>query len=389
MASNQSFVGFEEGRSITCPPLFKGDTYFQWCHQMEFFIKALDFDLWEIIEEGFVEGPKKKKNRSSKDMGKAKLNAKAMHTLICGLNDDVFKNVSSCKSAKEMWEKLEKLYKKEEMKCAKVDDKSAHEEPEVSSNSYISCSYSFDELVFEFKNHILKNKKVVSNLKIQNDLISKTNDELEAKLNEFEQNNVNLQNLLQSLEKDHQKEVDDLKKEKDLISKELEKKNNFGKSNFYVRQSSAPRFIKGKCFRSIWVPKGLTSTTTGAMASNQSFVGFEEGRSITCPHLFKGDSYFQWCHQMEFFIKALDFDLWEIIEEGFVEGPKKKKNMSSKDMGKAKLNAKAMHTLICGLNDDVFKNVSSCKSAKEMWEKLEKLYKKEDMKCAKDKEPGK
>ncbi|KAL4348763.1 hypothetical protein GQ457_17G006120 [Hibiscus cannabinus] len=119
MASNQSFVGFEEGRSITCPPLFKGDSYFQWCHQMEFFIKALDFDLWEIIEEGFVEGPKKKKNRSSKDMGKAKLNAKAMHTLLCGLNDDVSKNVSSCKSAKEMWEKLEKLYKKEEMKCAK------------------------------------------------------------------------------------------------------------------------------------------------------------------------------------------------------------------------------------------------------------------------------
>ncbi|KAK9044091.1 hypothetical protein V6N11_072411 [Hibiscus sabdariffa] len=131
MASNQSFVGFEEGRSITCPPLFKGDSYFQWCHQMEFFIKALDFDLWEIIEEGFVEGlKKKKKNMSSKDMGKVKLNAKAMHTLLCGLNDDVSKNVSSCKSSKEMWEKLEKLYKKEEMKCAKVDDKSAHEEPE-------------------------------------------------------------------------------------------------------------------------------------------------------------------------------------------------------------------------------------------------------------------
>ncbi|KAK8663706.1 hypothetical protein V6N13_083513 [Hibiscus sabdariffa] len=32
-----------------------------------------------------------------------------------------------------MWEKLEKLYKKEEMKCAKVDDKSAHEEPESAS----------------------------------------------------------------------------------------------------------------------------------------------------------------------------------------------------------------------------------------------------------------
>ncbi|KAL4323516.1 hypothetical protein GQ457_11G023600 [Hibiscus cannabinus] len=251
MASGQSFISFEEGRSITCPPLFKGVSYFQWCHQMEFFIKALDFDLWEIIEEGFVEGPKKKKNRSSKNMGKAKLNAKAMHTLLCGLNDDVSKNVFSCKSAKEMWEKLEKLYKKEEIKCAKVDDKSTHEEPEVSSNSSISFSYSFDELqdvydelVLEFENHILKNKKVVSNLKIQNDLISKANDELEAKLKEFEQMNVNLQNLLPSLEKDHQKEVDDLRKENDLISKELEKKNNFGKSNFYQRQSNAPRFIK-------------------------------------------------------------------------------------------------------------------------------------------------
>ncbi|KAL4346843.1 hypothetical protein GQ457_17G008010 [Hibiscus cannabinus] len=167
-----------------------------------------------------------------------------------------------------MWEKLEKLYKKEEMKCAKVDDKSAHEEPEVSSNSSISCSYSFDELqdaydelVLEFENHILKNKKVVSNLKIQNDLISKTNNELEAKLKEFEQNNVNLQNLLQSLEKYHQKVVDDLKMENDLISKELEKNNNFGKSNFYVRQSSAPRFVNGKFYRSIWVPKGLNTST--------------------------------------------------------------------------------------------------------------------------------
>ncbi|KAL4297623.1 hypothetical protein GQ457_12G012450 [Hibiscus cannabinus] len=101
---------------------------------MEFFIKSLDFDHWSIIEDGFVEGPKKKKNMSLKDMGKAKLNAKPMHTLLCGLNDEVSKQVSFCKGAKDMWEKLEKLYKKEEMKCAKMDEKSAHEEPDVSSN---------------------------------------------------------------------------------------------------------------------------------------------------------------------------------------------------------------------------------------------------------------
>ncbi|KAL4339353.1 hypothetical protein GQ457_08G036080 [Hibiscus cannabinus] len=174
MASYSSFVSFIEGRSITCPPLFKGDPYFQWCHQMKFFIKSLNFNLWEIIEDGYVEVPKKKKNMSVKDMGKAKLNAQAMYTLLCGLNDDVSKNVSSCKSAKEMWEKLEKLYKKEEMKCAKVDNKLAHEELKLSFNSLISFLYSFDELqdvydelVLKFENHFLE-KQEESGFKFEN-----------------------------------------------------------------------------------------------------------------------------------------------------------------------------------------------------------------------------
>ncbi|KAL4377577.1 hypothetical protein GQ457_02G028990 [Hibiscus cannabinus] len=111
---------------------------------MKFFNKVLNFDLWEIIKDEFVECPKKKK--SSNDTRKVKLNAQAMHTLFCGLNDDVSKRVSSCKSAKEIWEKLEKLYKKEDMKWAKVDDKLAHEEPKVSSKSSPLFSYSFDEL---------------------------------------------------------------------------------------------------------------------------------------------------------------------------------------------------------------------------------------------------
>ncbi|GMJ00480.1 hypothetical protein HRI_003717200 [Hibiscus trionum] len=141
-------------------------------------------------------------------------------------------------------------------------------EGEVTSNSSISNSYTFDELqeaydefVFEFKASFSKNKKLISKLKTENDLLSKTNLEFEAKIKDFELKVLNLQNLLQTMERDHQKKVDDLKKEKDLISKELEKKNNFGKSNFYIRQSSAPRFFNGKCFRSVWIPKGLTTST--------------------------------------------------------------------------------------------------------------------------------
>ncbi|KAL4362966.1 hypothetical protein GQ457_04G026180 [Hibiscus cannabinus] len=138
---------FEEGRSISCPPLFEGEAYFQWSNVMKYFIQAQDFEVWEIIEDGFLEGPKKKKKRSANDT-KVKLNAKAMHTLLCGLNDEVSKQVSTCKSAKDIWEKLEKLYgnKKEEKKggvpsCAcllsssKVDGVLALNEPEYPVNS--------------------------------------------------------------------------------------------------------------------------------------------------------------------------------------------------------------------------------------------------------------
>ena len=56
----------------------------------------------------------------------------------------------------------------------------ALQEGEVTSNSSISNSYTFDELqedydelVFEFKASFLKNKKLISKSKVKNDLVSK------------------------------------------------------------------------------------------------------------------------------------------------------------------------------------------------------------------------
>ncbi|KAL4312792.1 hypothetical protein GQ457_01G022680 [Hibiscus cannabinus] len=112
---------FEEGQSISCPPLFEGEAYFQW--------------------RNIMKSPKKKKRMSANDT-KAKLNDKAMHTLHCGLNEDVSKQVSTCKSDKEIWEKLEKLYgnKKEDKKdgvssCANL-----------LSSSKVDSVFALDEL---------------------------------------------------------------------------------------------------------------------------------------------------------------------------------------------------------------------------------------------------
>ncbi|KAL4326121.1 hypothetical protein GQ457_11G023610 [Hibiscus cannabinus] len=103
---------FEGRRFISCPPLFEGETYFQWSNVMNYFIVAQDFEVCEIIEEGYMEAPKKKKRQKSENDTKTKLNARAMHIFLCGLSEDVPRKVSTCKGVKEMWEKFQRLYGK-------------------------------------------------------------------------------------------------------------------------------------------------------------------------------------------------------------------------------------------------------------------------------------
>ncbi|GMJ03399.1 hypothetical protein HRI_004009100 [Hibiscus trionum] len=185
---------FEEGSSISCPPLFKGEAYFQWANIMKFFIKSQDYEVWDIIEDGYLEAPKKKKKQRSANETKAKLNTKAMHFLYFGLNKEVSKRISTCKSAKELWEKLEKFYsnkkgekKDDDQSCAnlisnpKVDGVLALDEPKVSSNSSELYSYSFDklqdvfdELFLEFETMNSKIKKMISKLEFENDFLLKT-----------------------------------------------------------------------------------------------------------------------------------------------------------------------------------------------------------------------
>ncbi|EOY08592.1 Uncharacterized protein TCM_023339 [Theobroma cacao] len=44
-------------------------------------------------------------------MNMRQLNVKVMHTLHCTLDDNDYKRVSKCESAKEIWKKLEELYR--------------------------------------------------------------------------------------------------------------------------------------------------------------------------------------------------------------------------------------------------------------------------------------
>ncbi|GAV67549.1 DUF4219 domain-containing protein/UBN2 domain-containing protein, partial [Cephalotus follicularis] len=99
------------------PPFFDGNNYSHWKAKMTIFIQALDFNLWDIIIDDpelphiiSQEGIKTLKPRSSytdDDRKKVQLNAKAKHVIICALNSNEFNRVSSCATAKEMWDRLE------------------------------------------------------------------------------------------------------------------------------------------------------------------------------------------------------------------------------------------------------------------------------------------
>ncbi|KAL4282492.1 hypothetical protein GQ457_16G017800 [Hibiscus cannabinus] len=86
---------FEEGCSISRPPLFEGEAYFQWSNVMKYFILVQDFEFWDNIEEGYMEALKKKKKQMRENDMNAKLNGRAMHFLLCGLSEDVSKKIST------------------------------------------------------------------------------------------------------------------------------------------------------------------------------------------------------------------------------------------------------------------------------------------------------
>ncbi|GAV84773.1 LOW QUALITY PROTEIN: UBN2 domain-containing protein, partial [Cephalotus follicularis] len=88
---------------------------------MTIFIQSLDYNLWDLI----VDGPnlptitlengevvcKPRNLYDDNDRKRVQINAKAKHIIICAINSNDFNRISSCISAKEMWDRLEVTYK--------------------------------------------------------------------------------------------------------------------------------------------------------------------------------------------------------------------------------------------------------------------------------------
>ena len=101
-----------EGQSYMRSPLFDGVDYGYWKNRMSIHLKGIDMGLWRIISNGYTfevgttEVPLTLAQIKENDRLES-LDARAMSILYCGLSKADYNSISSCKTAKQIWTRLE------------------------------------------------------------------------------------------------------------------------------------------------------------------------------------------------------------------------------------------------------------------------------------------
>ncbi|XP_077228491.1 uncharacterized protein LOC143861448 [Tasmannia lanceolata] len=99
--------GYMEGHASNRPPYFNGLDYGYWKKRMAFYLKFVDFEIWELVQDGYIEPSTDRKEWSAVDKIKATLDAKGVTLIFCALSLEEFNKVSTCKAAREVWTTLE------------------------------------------------------------------------------------------------------------------------------------------------------------------------------------------------------------------------------------------------------------------------------------------
>ncbi|XP_009799731.1 uncharacterized protein LOC107798592 [Nicotiana tabacum] len=119
--ANQVIVGelLQEGTSQVRPPYFNGQHFSHWKVCMEIHAKAYDIIVWRIIKKGNypllavaqpLADPEDTKSYRNKQMTVVQVNNKSRNLLYIAISGEEYKKISSCDTAKEMWDKLEVTY---------------------------------------------------------------------------------------------------------------------------------------------------------------------------------------------------------------------------------------------------------------------------------------
>ena len=92
-------------------PFFDGSNFPYWKCRMETYIKATDFTSWEIIQYGDKElALGDSPILTDEDKKKLELNHSAKNLILMSISHSVFAMISSCETAKDIWDKLCETY---------------------------------------------------------------------------------------------------------------------------------------------------------------------------------------------------------------------------------------------------------------------------------------
>jgi hypothetical protein len=100
-------------------PQFDGQKYAFWSIRMRTYIQEQGFQVCKSIVDGYTTPTVPLTNDKVVKLGET--NSKATNALLNGLSDTVFTKVAHCKSAKEIWDKLQNIYEGDtQVKAAKI-----------------------------------------------------------------------------------------------------------------------------------------------------------------------------------------------------------------------------------------------------------------------------
>ena len=100
----------DRGQSLLIPPLFYGTNYAYWKVRMKVFLQALDEQVWEAIEVGWIKPKEASVDWDEATIIAANFNSIALNALFCGVTNKEFKKISSTEVAKKAWTILKTTY---------------------------------------------------------------------------------------------------------------------------------------------------------------------------------------------------------------------------------------------------------------------------------------
>ncbi|XP_076930321.1 uncharacterized protein LOC143595068 [Bidens hawaiensis] len=330
------------------PPPRITNKFVMWKLRFKMYLYQIDYVLWISIEDGpyvpmtdngGVAVPKEPSDYSDEDVKRMNVDRKAYALLTMALPNDIFRGLSHCKSAKELWDGVCERYEEIPEVLEKRKNLLIKQYEEFGYISGESMTQQFERFV-----------SLVSELKT---------------CYKYYDHGILLDKFMRSLPSCWRMHTTVMTNNKDFERMKLVQL--LGHLKTYELEVNQGKEISQVAISSL-------NVTAKAVMYNI--------RLHAPPILFRNE-FMMWKLRMRNYLYWVDYALWRSIidgpyvpttDNGGVAIPKEPSDYSDEDTKRIHADIKAHAILTMALPDVIFRGVMNCKSAKELWESLCKRY---------------